>query len=115
MSKLAAVPGSVKRSAGCDAVLALEALDSDGVTTVSVHKSTKTQVAIKVMQLGLRSVRHQLYKELQAYSKLRSNHIVQYYGAFFDKQAIDVLAHNARWSGAVQFVHVSVSPVRFMD
>ena len=57
----------------------------------AVHKSTNTQVAIKVMQLGLRSVRHQLYKELQAYAKLRSNHIVQYYGAFFDQQAIHLV------------------------
>ena len=55
-----------------------------GSVRKALHLPSLTRVALKRMSVFDRDARHQFYKELKTFSKLRSEHLVCFLGAFHD-------------------------------
>lgn len=76
----------------------------NGKVVKALHLPTLTLVAIKTMNIFQQTSRHQLVKELMAYTKLSGPHLVSFLGAYFDDGDIALASEFMDCGSLHQFV-----------
>ena len=82
-----------------------------GVVRKALHLPSLTLVALKTMSMYDRDARHQLYKELKAFSKLHSDHLVSFLGAYHRDGQVIMGSEYCDCGSLLTFVQKNAQPL----